>query len=107
MPPKEPVAHGSNAKTFAMNFLVGTAATMAGASILKQLTGAFSPSPATSSTSPANQNPQSNSYPPSTYPQGYGPNQQNGNGPYQNQRRAVDHGKRGDFLGEPHASFGL
>ncbi|KAN0107169.1 hypothetical protein V8E52_010476, partial [Russula decolorans] len=102
-PPKVPVAKGSNAKTLALQFLVGTAATMAGASILKEITAGFSSPAATSSPSPATQNPPSDSYAP-TYSSG-SPGPQYGQ--YQNQQRAVDHGKRADFFGEPHSGHDL
>jgi len=86
---KVPKPKGTNPKQLALNFLVGTAATMAGVSILKEITGAFSKNNAasSSSTSSANQNP-------STYPS----TPQNGYGQYQNQQRAVDHGKRADIF---------
>lgn len=111
-PPKPNVPKGSNLKQYAINFLVGTAATMAGASILKAIWSGSSSAPATSSTastsstSSANQNPQSQStYPYSstqTQTQGYGPyqgqTQGQYQGQYQNQQRDVDHGKDADFF---------
>jgi hypothetical protein len=100
VPPKDAAPKGSNLKSYAFNFVVGTAATMAGLSILNAITGPSRSAPATSSTtstsSPSSgyQNPQSYSNP--------GPQYQ-----YQNQQRSVDHGKRADFFGEPHSSHGL
>ena len=109
MPPK-----GSNARQYLTNFLVGTAATMTGATILKWITGSsgFSSSAPSSS---ANQNSQSNSYPPpASYTSSSTPSGQYGSGvgavgpgQYQNQQRDVDHGKRAGSFGELHSSHGL
>jgi hypothetical protein len=107
VPPKEAAPKGSNWKTYGMNFLVGTAATMVGASILKSIMGPPDSESGIglvigSSPSSGDQNPQPYSNP------GPGPQyQQYQYGQYQNQRRSVDHGKRADFFGEPHSSHGL
>ena len=110
-PTELPKPKGSNVKQMAANFIVGTAATMTGLSILKGITGSSSSAPVTSSTDSTSQNPQSQStYPPSStstqsnQPQGYGQQYQ---GQYRNQQRGVDHGKRADFFREPHSSHGL
>ena len=104
--PKEPPkveAKGSNVKTYALNFLVGTVATMAGVSILKGLGGlgsSKSSAAASSSTTPPTPIQTSDPNAPSYVP--YPNYMQYQNSGQQSQRRAVDR-KRVDFFGEPHS----
>ena len=98
---------GSTVKSLAFNFLVVTAATMVGASIIKAITGPSESSspPATSSDSQDSQYQQTSTQSgPTQYGNGY---QYQQGSYYQNQRRGVDHDKRADFFGEPHSSHGL
>jgi hypothetical protein len=109
-PPKNAVGNGVNMKQLALNFVVGITSSLFAASIFEDMTGSFKSAPATSSTSSANQNAQHNSYN-STYPSGSTLTPRSGQTQYEyvqypNQQRAVDHGKRADFFGEPHSSHG-
>jgi hypothetical protein len=111
--PKEPTPKGTNVKSLALNFLVGTVATMAGVSILKGITGGFSSNTPASPTSSANQNTPASSTSSANQNTQYQSTSgstltpQSGYTQNQNQQRAVDHGKRADIFGEPHSSHGL
>jgi hypothetical protein len=106
-PPKKAEGTGLNAKLLAVNFVMGITTSLFAASIFEDMTGSYKSAPATSSTtsssstSSSNQNSQYNSGSTSTAQSGQ--TQYYGNGQYPNQQRAVDHGKRADFFGEPHS----
>jgi len=108
--PVTPPKGGSSLRSlgsYVINFVVGTAATMAAISILKGLTGSGSNNSAAAAGShgSTNQNAQYQSgYPQyqstTTYPPGPTPTSQNGQTQYgqQNQQRAVGHSKRTDIF---------
>jgi hypothetical protein len=100
--PEKAVGRGVNGKQLALNFAVGVASSLFAASAFEDMTAGSRRAPATSS---ANQNAQYNSYN-STYPSGSTLTPQSGQTQYEygqhpNQQRAVDHGRRADFFGEP------
>ena len=102
---KPPKTGGPGWRGHALNFLIGTAATMTAITVLKAMSGSGSTTAAAPSQDDQSSSSQSSYYPTSTYPSTYQSGQnQYGYGQYQSQ---PDRGKRADLFGEPHSSYGL